>query len=84
MPASWVAESTQKDTSFDSMAYYPKDAFFQEKGYYRYFWWGLRGDDGESDFGASGHLGQFIYVSPQANLIIVPQRRGAIGCRKCG
>jgi CubicO group peptidase (beta-lactamase class C family) len=34
-------------------------------------WWGLPRGEGEYDFAAVGNLGQFIYVSPVANLIIV-------------
>ncbi len=71
IPSSWVAESTQEDRSIDRAAYYPHDAFFQENGYYKYFWWGLRRDDGKYDFFARGKFGQNIYVSPQADLIIV-------------
>ena len=68
--SAWVAESTQEDRSIDRAAYYPQKVLM-ENGYYRYFWWGNRRDDGSYDFSAQGHLGQWIYVSPQADLIIV-------------
>jgi CubicO group peptidase (beta-lactamase class C family) len=74
---SWVAESTQEDRSIDRVSYYLYDPnsedfqFFQDNGYYKYFWWGYGRGDGEYDFSAQGHLGQWIYVSPQADLIIV-------------
>jgi|WetSurMetagenome_2_1015567.scaffolds.fasta_scaffold57473_2 CubicO group peptidase (beta-lactamase class C family) len=77
IPAKWVAKSTQEDRSLDRATYYLYDQnldnfqFFQDNGYYGYFWWGNRRDDGSYDFSAQGHLGQWIYVSPQANLIIV-------------
>lgn len=77
IPAKWVAESTQEDGSLDRATYYLYDQnlegfqFFKDNGYYGYFWWGNRRDDGKYDFSAQGHLGQWIYVSPQADLIIV-------------
>jgi CubicO group peptidase (beta-lactamase class C family) len=36
--------------------------------YYQYQWW-LPSKEG--DFYAAGHLGQFIYVNPSKNLLIV-------------
>ncbi|HQE97036.1 MAG TPA: serine hydrolase [Methanothrix sp.] len=68
--SAWVAESTQEDRSIDRAAYYPQKVLM-ENGYYKYFWWGNRRDDGSYDFSAQGYLGQWIYVSPQADLIIV-------------
>ena len=52
----WVEESTKIDAA-DGSAWY-----------YQYQWW-LPSRDG--DFMARGHLGQFIYVYPQKNIIIV-------------
>jgi len=77
IPAAWVAESTQEDRSIDRASYYLYDPnyeyyrIFKDDGYYGYFWWGLHKDDGKHDFLASGHLTQRIYISPQADLIIV-------------
>lgn len=53
---SWVKESTKVDTSAGSV------------WYYQYQWWlpTMRGD-----FMANGHLGQYIYVNPAKNLIMV-------------
>ncbi|QTN39637.1 serine hydrolase [Cryomorphaceae bacterium] len=54
--ADWVAQSTKVDTSMGS------------RDYYQYQWWmptpGV-------DFMAEGILGQFVYVHPEKNLIIV-------------
>jgi CubicO group peptidase (beta-lactamase class C family) len=52
----WVQESTKLDTTDGSVSYY------------QYQWWSAR--PGE-DFFAEGILGQFIYVYPKKNLIIV-------------
>ncbi|NYT10555.1 MAG: serine hydrolase [Methanosarcinales archaeon] len=77
IPAAWVAESTQEDRSIDRASYYLYDPnyeyyrIFKDNGYYGYFRWGLHKDDGKHDFLASGHLTQRIYISPQADLIIV-------------
>lgn len=71
LPASWVFESTRPDTTVDSRAYYPADGIFANgRGYYKYFWWGLRHDDGD-DFTGVGNFGQYVYVSPASRLIIV-------------
>jgi CubicO group peptidase (beta-lactamase class C family) len=79
LPAEWVRESTQVDPSLQSDSFYP-DEFGQQiyrelNGYYKYMWYGFfRGEDGY-DFMAEGDRGQFIYVSPENNIIIV--RNGA-------
>jgi CubicO group peptidase (beta-lactamase class C family) len=75
IPAEWVAESTQVDPALHRADYYPDEmgqAIFDDlNGYYKYMWYGFfRGEDGY-DFAAEGDHGQFIYVSPAKNLIIV-------------
>ncbi len=59
VPASWVEESTRLDTSTD-----PAD-------FYQYFWWVdvVRPERGR--FLARGNYGQFIYVVPDKDLVIV-------------
>lgn len=52
----WIEASTQVETSDGSV------------GYYQYQWW-MPIPDGS--YGAEGILGQFIYVNPSKNLIIV-------------
>ena len=72
IPAEWVAESTQADTSVDYANYYYDDFIFSNgQGYYKYMWWGIQRDEQNYDFSAMGNHGQFIYISPQKNLIIV-------------
>ncbi len=56
VPENWVSESTKVDTTGGSV------------WYYQYQWW-LPSLDG--DFMAEGILGQFIYVNPSKNLVIV-------------
>jgi len=52
--------------------YYPNIPIFKEyPGYYSLMWWGIRRDDKNYDFYAAGNHGQYIYVSPEKNLIIV-------------
>lgn len=59
IPADWIEQSTKSST---------------EKGavwYYHYQWW-LASKPGEgSDYYADGLLGQYIYVNPEKNLVIV-------------
>lgn len=72
IPTDWVGESTGEDKTVDRDEYYG-DLEIREPldGYYKYMWWGLPRGEGEYDFSALGNLGQFIYISPKANLIIV-------------
>lgn len=72
IPAEWVTRSTQDDELVNRAAYYPATEFFGAmKGYYGYMWWGRHRTDGNYDFSARGKHGQFVYVSPHKNLIIV-------------
>ncbi|TFH36706.1 MAG: class C beta-lactamase-related serine hydrolase [Anaerolineales bacterium] len=72
IPAAWVAESTQADTTVDYANYYYDDFIFANgQGFYKYMWWGIQRDSQNYDFMALGNHGQFIYVSPQKNLIIL-------------
>jgi CubicO group peptidase (beta-lactamase class C family) len=72
VPAEWVAESTQADTSVDYEKYYYDDFIFKDgRGYYKYMWWGIQRDGQNYDFIALGNHGQFVYISPRINLIII-------------
>ncbi|MDJ1499756.1 serine hydrolase [Xanthocytophaga agilis] len=57
IPAKWVEESTQIDTTQGSVPYY------------QYQWWFTNTKKG--NFEANGFHGQYIYVNPSKNLIIV-------------
>ncbi|MBI4830922.1 MAG: serine hydrolase [Candidatus Lindowbacteria bacterium] len=76
----WVIESTSP-MPVNYREYYNSQEelflrFFKSgKGFYKYFWWGYAKDGGDYDFLAGGRYGQFIYVCPQKNVIIV--RNGA-------
>jgi len=68
--AKWIEESTQSEAK--PAEYYPQWRFFDsEGGYYKYFWWGRKRAGGKSDFFGMGNKGQYIYICPQKNLIIV-------------
>lgn len=72
VPAGWVTQSTQVDGARDRETYYPDTTFFRAmNGYYGYMWWGIARASSANDFSAVGNHGQFVYVSPQKNLIIV-------------
>ena len=69
------------DGYYDLKTTDPVEAFFHEdNGYYSHHWWGYTNPDGWYDFFVSGILGQFIYVSPEKNVIIVrtSERQGAV------
>lgn len=59
IPAAWVDESTRRDTTTD-----PAEE-------YQYLWWVNTGVAGEHHFLAAGKHGQYIYVVPQHNLVMV-------------
>lgn len=72
IPAAWVAESTQADTSLNYDHYYYDDFIFTDgRGYYKYMWWGMQREGQEYDFSAIGNKGQLIYISPEKNLLIL-------------
>ena len=59
VPASWVEQSTRVDTTSD-----PAD-------FYQYFWWVDVVEPERGRFLARGNLGQFVYVAPDKDLVIV-------------
>ena len=54
----WVRDSTRPDASTDPSLDY------------QYFWW-VDTPDGENHFSARGNYGQYIYVAPEKDLVIV-------------
>lgn len=64
VPAEWVAESTHDNGMIEDAPIY-----------YGYLWWGENCNPNSQDFLAVGNHGQFIYISPAKDLIIV--RNGA-------
>jgi CubicO group peptidase (beta-lactamase class C family) len=65
VPAEWVAQSIQDNGLF-------RDA----PVFYGYMWWGKNCNPQSQDFFALGNMGQFVYVSPAKNLIIVRNGEG--------
>lgn len=72
IPAAWVADSTQADATLDYASYYYDDFVFADgRGFYKYMWWGMQRQGQQDDLSAIGNKGQFIYISPEKNLIIL-------------
>jgi CubicO group peptidase (beta-lactamase class C family) len=73
--ADWIAESTTADPDHRTDLYYPDDfgqtLFHDLDGFYKFMWYGYFRDGYANDFAAEGDHGQFIYVSPYKDLIIV-------------
>jgi len=71
VPTAWVKEATNPDPSRNGTYY--SDGFYEAfpNGYYKYMWWGMARDDAANDFAALGNHGQFIYLSPHKDLIII-------------
>jgi hypothetical protein len=59
VPRRWVADSTSADTRTD-----PSPRF-------EYDWWTRPGSGPPNDFWAQGNHGQFVYVSPGRNVVLV-------------
>ncbi len=60
LPASWVKDSTQDNGLLG-----------EGPIGYGYMWWRARCNPASQDFFAAGNFGQFVYVSPAKNLVIV-------------
>jgi CubicO group peptidase (beta-lactamase class C family) len=72
----WVVESTSPMTVDSREYYHPKHdpssaPRLAGNGFYTYFWWGYKREDANHDFYAAGKHGQYIYVCPHKNLILV-------------
>ena len=68
----WVEEATEPPDSTEVDGYYTDWwATLPGEAHYKYMWYTLAREDGGYDFAAEGDKGQFIYVSPQHDLVIV-------------
>lgn len=70
VPAQWVAESTTEDID-DRRPWTIFPDFRQYGGYFKYYWWGHPTAAGGYTFWAQGQDGQYIFVSPRNQLVIV-------------
>jgi len=61
VPAAWVAEATARDTSADPAEHY------------QYWWW--VDTEREGRFYAQGNKGQFVYVDPATDVVVVRMGR---------
>ncbi len=68
----WVAKSTRPYLPGNYDTYYPQrfETSYGRMGY-AFMWWDQTRPGGGYDFYAAGDHGQFIYVSPQKQLVIV-------------
>ena len=66
----WVTESTTPDPA-DQRPWFNNAFWPRVGGYYKYRWWGLTNPDGTYDYMASGKDGQWLYVSPSTNTVVV-------------
>ena len=71
----WVDESTSLDPTTHNADYYSHAwgpfVYDGGGGYYKYMWYGWLRDGQPADIMAEGDHGQFIYISPANNVIIV-------------
>jgi len=67
LPPGWARQSTSPPVGQPHMhTIYGKPGL-----YYKYMWWGYQWANGHHDFLAIGELGQFLYVVPERDLIIL-------------
>ena len=64
VPADWVAEATARDTTADPAEHY------------QYWWW--VDTEREGRFSARGNKGQFVYVDPATDVVVVRTGREAV------
>jgi CubicO group peptidase (beta-lactamase class C family) len=70
LPEAWVQESTDDPGPWDL------DRYDGRSWGYSAGWWIVPRPEGPSDFCAIGHHGQFIYVSPRYDAVIVRNAPG--------
>lgn len=70
VPERWVIESTTRDPG-DNRPWETYPEFRDDGGYYKYFWWGRTFGADDYIFEAQGLWGQYIFVSPRTNVVIV-------------
>jgi CubicO group peptidase (beta-lactamase class C family) len=76
VPEAWVRESISPEPSVRNPDYYVDELgqhIYQvaQGGFYKYMWYGLLRDGVPNDFFATGAKGQYIFLSPSTDLIIV-------------
>jgi CubicO group peptidase (beta-lactamase class C family) len=73
VPVAWVAQSTGPDSVAPPGVYYAGSRWTARspRRYYAAMWWGETRGDGGHDFAARGNHGQFIFVSPRNDVVIV-------------
>jgi len=70
LPEAWVRESTAPEPG-EVRPQTGGDRYAEPDGYYQYHWRGTKRENGLYDYAAAGHLGQYTFVRPDQNLIIV-------------
>jgi CubicO group peptidase (beta-lactamase class C family) len=70
IPEAWVIESTMPEPG-NNRPQVGEVQLPKPGGYYQYHWWGTSREGGLYDFTAVGHLGQYVFVRPDQNLILV-------------
>jgi CubicO group peptidase (beta-lactamase class C family) len=75
LSAEWVGESTSLDPTTHTADYYSHAwgpfVYDDGNGYYRYMWYGWLREGEPADIMAEGDHGQYIYISPAHDVIIV-------------
>lgn len=66
----WVREATTPDPG-DTREWKVFAGNKAVGGYYKYMWWGTTNGKDEYDYRAAGKYGQYIYVNPRHNVVIV-------------
>jgi CubicO group peptidase (beta-lactamase class C family) len=70
IPRAWVEESTTPDP-LDRRPWMDFTEFKDSGGYYKYHWWGRVRPDGHIEYFAYGTHGQYIFICPTNQIVIV-------------
>ncbi|MEJ7930530.1 serine hydrolase [Ramlibacter sp. AN1015] len=72
VPHGWASVSTTPPDPAQAAGHYAESFLAKRPGaWYQAFWWGQRHEGGAHDFSARGNHGQYIFVSPRDDVVIV-------------
>ena len=78
IPTDWLKLSTLEDPN-DNRPWGSTPEYKERGVYYKYLWWGQNRPDAPNYFMASGHLGQYIVIFPEKNLVIIRNGKSRSG-----
>jgi CubicO group peptidase (beta-lactamase class C family) len=71
LPENWAQDSTMPDPNIQSKKDYYPEWIQNDNLYYKYLWWGYQREGSMYEYFAWGTHGQYIYVFPEKNIVMV-------------